>query len=78
MRKNEPWKKIKNHAIKTSYFPHSRYATDVTFQHSYCPSKNMGEDKKNVSDRQKLYAHKVEICVLPLNMGAAPDELHTV
>ncbi|OWZ01313.1 hypothetical protein PHMEG_00027327 [Phytophthora megakarya] len=46
-------------------FPYTRYASDVTFQHSDQPTGNFNEAKKFYSRKHHLYGHKVEVSVLP-------------
>ena len=47
----------------------ARYAVDVTFQQSKCPSGSLQEGKKYFSGKHKLYGYKVEVCVLPIGIA---------
>ncbi|OWZ11213.1 hypothetical protein PHMEG_00015800 [Phytophthora megakarya] len=55
------------------HFPCARYATDVTFQHSERPIGNFNEAKTFYSGKHHLYGHKVEVSVLPKNLGGEAD-----
>ena len=46
-------------------FPEARYATDVTFQQAFRPSRGIEEGKRYFSGKHKLYGYKVEVSVMP-------------
>lgn len=51
------------------YFPHAKYATDVTFQHTNRPSGNHEESKSYFSGKHRLYGYKCEVSVLPSGLA---------
>ena len=47
----------------------ARYAGDVTFCQSNCPSGSLQEGKKYFCGKHKLYGYKVEVSVLPIGLA---------
>lgn len=66
----EHWtmQKLQNDATTFNYFDYARYATDVTFQQSNCPSGNILKGKKYFSDKHKMFGLKIEPFVLPIGI----------